>query len=144
MKTTFSCVAFSFVLSLLISGCMTATRFQIENGTEENVDVKSYHTQKIITIAAGERGSLYHTHGDISVFSGKTVLLYKNMSPLRFRNTKWIDNNRSLLKPTLTVGLYLNTNGCFYVVTKRSSFRNTQGAQPEGYPVEPVEVIIER
>lgn len=144
MNTIFSWVTFSVVLSLLVSGCMTATRFQIENGTEVNVEVKSYHTQKKISIAVGKQEYLYHTFGDISVFSGETVLLYKNMSPLQFRNTKWIDNNRSLLNPTLTVCLYLNTNGSFYVVAKRRSFHNTQEAQPEGYPVEPVEFVAKR
>lgn len=127
------------VLSFLVSGCMTATRFQIENGTGGDVTVKSYHTHKLISIPAWGRGNLFHTNGDISIFSGESGFLYKNMSPIQFRNTKWLDNNHSLLKPILTVRLYFNKDGCLYIVPKQRSFNNTQDAQPKGYPVQPIE-----
>lgn len=124
----------------LISGCMTATRFQIENGTGRDVTVKSYHTQETVPIPAWGRGNLYHTNGDISISSGESNLLYKNMSPLRFRNTQWLDNNRSFLKPILTMYLYLTPDGYLYASPKRKDFSNIQEAQPKGYPLKPIEL----
>lgn len=123
---------------------MTATRFEIENGTGRDIAVKSFHTQEIISIPTGKRKNLYHTYGDISVFSGENVLVYKSMSPLQFRNTDWIDRKQFFLKPTLTVCLYLNANENIYVIPKRGSVRSSHGAQLKGFPVKPFKLSFDQ
>ncbi len=124
----------------ILTGCMVATRFVMNNGAGENVFIKSHHTQQEVKVAAGGCRSLPHTAGDITVYLGKDILLYENMSPLEFRNTEWIHSTWFLYR-SLTVKLYLDENGLLYVIPKGSPKCNVyemREMQPHGYPKKPL------
>lgn len=124
----------------MLTGCMVNTRFVMNNGSGEDIVVKSHHTQQEVKIADGECRSVPHTAGNVTVYRGEDIWLYDDMSPLEFRDTEWM-HSTWFLYPSLTVRLYLDRTGLLYVIPKGSSKCNVhemREVQSPGYPKKPL------
>ncbi|MGI5870391.1 MAG: hypothetical protein ACOX9C_13235 [Kiritimatiellia bacterium] len=121
--------------SFLFAGCMVKTQYAITNGTGMDVVVKSHHTEEEILLPKAKCKYLPHTAGHLTVYYDGGTWLYKDMSPLEFHNTDWMDSTW-FIYTTKTVPLYISTNGCLYVIPTGKK-KEIENSQPMGYPKQP-------
>ena len=134
-------VLFGIASLALATGCSVTTQFRIKNATGQDVTVTSAQTKEAIGIADGASRLIPHTAGNVTVtYADGNSWLYKNLSPLQFRETSFATFKKHLYGSSITVDLLLAKDGRVYVMpAKAKDFDAQKSEQPAGFPIVPSE-----
>lgn len=124
----------------LFSGCYvtTTTYLNVNNKTEHDILVRSFHTNDTKKIPKYSNKKIPHTVGELSISIGEDEPdFYPSIDVRTWINSKYVKRGRLFFDKYFILNLYVTDEGNIFLMSSDAEGNQEAERQPAGFPLKP-------